>query len=230
METPQQTGRKAFDPKFVKELLSPNTWFIEQIKEWGEIVLGVECENKYKIKNETGQQIGFVAEFSDHSRFYLGSHRPFVAAVFNTKGIRVLEFERPSFLFWSSMKVLDGLFNSLGTVNRRFSLLDRKYKLSTEENVNFNTVYSKFSQFWTFELLDHQGEKIGQITKNWSGAVQEFFTDADNFTIKLEGRGTQLNLKERSILLGTAISIDFDFFENNVCYSALGTLTGFING
>ncbi len=57
MEIPQQAGRKAFDPEFVNELLSPNTWFVEQIKEWGEIILGVECENKYEIKNETGPQI-----------------------------------------------------------------------------------------------------------------------------------------------------------------------------
>ena len=38
---------------------------------------------------------------------------------------------------------------------------------------------------WTFELLGLDGRPVGEIRKQWSGLLQEAFTDADNFGVAL---------------------------------------------
>ena len=51
------------------------------------------------------------------------------------------------------------------------------------------------------------------ISKKWGGALREVFSDADTFRIEF---GTASWTEEqRAVLLAAAISIDFDFFENN---------------
>ena len=54
--------------------------------------------------------------------------------------------------------------------------------------------------------------KAGKITKKWVGAIKEMFTDADTFALTFS---KDLDTKSKAILLGTAILIDFAFFEDN---------------
>ena len=54
--------------------------------------------------------------------------------------------------------------------------------------------------------------KVGKITKKWVGAIKELFTDADTFALNFS---KDLDPKSKAIILGTAILIDFAFFEEN---------------
>ncbi len=55
---------------------------------------------------------------------------------------------------------------------------------------------------------------MGAISKKWQGFIKEGFTDADRFLVDF-GSEQEWTLSERAVLLCAAISIDFDFFENN---------------
>lgn len=55
-------------------------------------------------------------------------------------------------------------------------------------------------------------EKVGRITKQWTGLVKEAFTDADNFGINFP---IDLDVKVKATLLGALFLIDFMFFEES---------------
>ncbi|MFA6318338.1 MAG: phospholipid scramblase-related protein, partial [Elusimicrobiota bacterium] len=64
-------------------LLERSTWVIQQKKEWGEILIGIESTNKYEVLSENAESLGFVAEEGSGllqflKRFFLRGHRPFV--------------------------------------------------------------------------------------------------------------------------------------------------------
>ena len=62
-------------------------------------------------------------------------------------------------------------------------------------------------------MLSTRGSGDSVITKRWSGALREVFADADSFMIDYE-QGTW-STDERAVIFAAALSIDFDFFENN---------------
>ena len=62
---------------------------------------------------------------------------------------------------------------------------------------------------WTF-FIDQGDREVGKITKRWSGALKEVFTDADNFAVHFPA---ELSLSEKSLLLGAVFLIDFVHFE-----------------
>ena len=101
----------------------------------------------------------------------------------------------------------------LGRIERRFNLLVKKYTLYDDRGVAFATIKSPLWKLWTFPIYDANENQIGQISKKWTGLLQEYFTDADNFIIDF-GQ-TNWTLSQRAVLLGAAVSVDFDFFENN---------------
>ena len=77
----------------------------------------------------------------------------------------------------------------------------------------FATIKSPLWRFWTFPLLDAEGREVARIEKRWSGFFKEVMSDADKFEVDV---GTHAwTLAERAVIFAAAISIDFDFFENN---------------
>lgn len=64
-----------------------------------------------------------------------------------------------------------------------------------------------------FEVLSSDGgQKVGTINKEWSGYVQEKFTNADNFTICFP---VDLDVRIKAVLLAACFLIDFMYFEEN---------------
>ena len=62
----------------------------------------------------------------------------------------------------------------------------------------------------TMEIKTANGEVIGKITNEWSGALQETITDADNFCVCCPA---ELDLGCKVALLGAAFLFDYLFFE-----------------
>ena len=61
--------------------------------------------------------------------------------------------------------------------------------------------------------MDLQGKKVANIAKKWGGALREVFTNADAFLIDYGAANWKAH--ERAVIFAAAISIDFDFFEQN---------------
>lgn len=207
----------AYDPAMKYVLGSSDQLFIQQhARSWLEILFNWEQVNQYFI--QIGQrQVGYIEElnvsfFRTLSRLFLGSHRPLDVAVV-TGNTQILELRRKFFFFFSNLQVMTTRGTVLGRVQRRLGIINRRYDLIDESGDVFATIRSPFFRIWTFHIFDRNDNKVGMISKKWSGFLKEAFTDADNFLIDF-GAG-EWTPAQRAVIFATAISIDFDFFENN---------------
>ena len=71
-------------------------------------------------------------------------------------------------------------------------------------------------------MKGEDGYSEAEIAKKWGGGLREIFTDADTFRVAF-GAGSWTP-EQRTVVFAAAISIDFDFFENN---QGSGGLVGF---
>ncbi len=192
--------------------------FVRQRKEWTEIVIDWETRNQYTVMDAQQNEIATVAEkaggFADFfKRSFLRSHRPFEIGIFDRTGGLVCTLARSFFFFFSDLEVRDDGHRPVGRVERRFGVLHRKYDLYDEAGALFAQIKGPVWRIWTFPVADTRGTGQAVITKRWGGGLREIFTDADTFMIDfMQGSWSE---SERRVLFAAAISIDFDFFENN---------------
>lgn len=200
------------------EMLDSPQLYVRQKKEWAEILVNWETANQYEILDTDNNPVGMIAErsggfFDTIKRMFLRSHRPLSIDVFDRAGKAVLHLGRTFFWFFSDLFVDSPSGQHLGAVHRRFGILYKKYELIDERGQVFARIEAPLWRIWTFPLLDSSGRKVGQISKKWSGFMREMFTDADTFLIDF-GDGSWSS-SQRAVILAAAISVDFDFFEEN---------------
>jgi len=192
--------------------------FVQQKKEWIEIVVDWETGNKYAILDPNKNPLGYMAEesggFWNHiKRVLLRSHRPFLVRILNPSGHPLLKLNRAFFWFFSDLDVVDSEGSRLGSVHRRFGIIYKKYDLKDATGQIFARISSPIWRWWTFPILDTTGEPRAVISKRWGGALREIFTDAD--TYRVEFGMHPWTWEQRAIIFAASVSIDFDFFENN---------------
>lgn len=191
---------------------------IKQKRELAEIFLGFETTNKYMLFDSDGAPCGNIIErgsgfMSFLKRVFLKSRRPFVIDVNDAQGKAILELSRPFFWFFSDITVKVPTGAVLGSAHRKFAILSKIYELRDANGRPFSKINSSLFKVWTFAIRDTQDNELARISKKWSGALKEMFTDSDNFMIEF---GThQWSAAQRAVILASAISVDFDFFENN---------------
>jgi uncharacterized protein YxjI len=193
-----------------------DSYYIQQLREWGEIVFNIETVNRYEILNSKAEKVGFMAEksggFITHLlRWVLRAHRPMEIEVLNQKQEQVLCFKRPFYWFWSDLSVIDSAGEKIGSIQRKFSIINKFYHLCDSNGKKFATIKSPVWRLWSFPVYDLTLKEIGRVSKNWGGMLQEIFTDADKFHVNFPS----WNEEQKSVLLAAAISIDMDYFENN---------------
>ncbi|MFA6029143.1 MAG: phospholipid scramblase-related protein [Elusimicrobiota bacterium] len=204
----------------MSDLLARNIWVIQQKKEWTEILTGFETRNRYEILSDKAEGIGFVAEEGEGflkwiTRVFLRGHRPFVIAILDASKNVVLRVRRPWFWIWSSTFVEDAAGKPLGAIHRKFRLFGRRFEVHDAAGQLTGRVDAGFFRIWTFDLMDAMGAKTGTITKKWGGLLKEAFTDSDRFVVALEGPAAPQNADAKAVLLGAALALDFDYFEDN---------------
>jgi uncharacterized protein YxjI len=192
--------------------------FVRQRKEWAEILIDWESQNQYAVFDRDQRELGFVVEkaggFLDLlKRGLFRSHRPFEIGVFETGGALLFHLSRAFFFIFSSLSVEDDHCRSLGRVERRFGLLHRNYDLHDDAGQRFARIRGPRWRIWTFPVSDERGQKEALISKRWSGGFRELFSDADTFMIDF--CGGDWSEVQRIVIFAAAISIDFDFFEDN---------------
>ena len=192
--------------------------FVKQRKEWTEILVDWETRNQYQLLDDQGGEIGVIAEKAGGvgsfvRRALLRSHRGFEIAVFERTGEPVLRLERPFFFLFSDLTVSDPAGKVLGHVKRRFGLLYKRYDLQDATGRVFAQIAAPRWRLWTFPIADESQGRSATIAKKWGGGLREVFADADTFRVEfLQGDWSGA---ERAVILAAALSIDFDFFENN---------------
>ncbi|XP_050041648.1 phospholipid scramblase 2-like [Dermacentor andersoni] len=192
-----------------------------------EMLIPFEQQNKYVVKNSMGQFVFMALEQSDLlSRCFCGTIRPFQLSLLDYRNVEVLRLFRPlrcnCSLCWcclQEMDVRDASGASMGSIRMEctiiypnFSILDSQGNVVLLVKGPFCTT-SICCQDVVFDILATDGvNKLGAITKTWTGAFREAFTDADNFTVTFP---MDLDVKIKAVLLGAVFIIDFVFFESS---------------
>lgn len=207
-----------FDP--ASRLFNSNSLLIEQhARSWYEILLSWEQRNQYAIRDGMGAHRGAVVEQgvglgAALARVLLGSHRPLELIIFGEHDHEIiLTLERPFYWFLSDMRVEDGAGRILGRVVKKLTLARKVYELSDASGRMFGRIVSGIFRIWTFPVLDSSGQQIALISKKWGGLLKEYMTDADQFAV--DYTSPTLSVEQRAVIFAAALSIDFDYFENN---------------
>lgn len=203
--------------------------FIRQVKEWGEIITGFESANKYELLNEDNEKIGFIAENSSGIfklliRSFFKSHRPLDVRVYDKQGNDVIHLDRSFYFFFSTMMVKDRAGRVLGSIDQKFAIFRKRYELKDHLGKSFAKIDSGFFSFFSFDIeCLRSGRSLGHIKKRWGNLLKEMFTDSDTFGVDISN---ELTDDQKAIVLSTAISVDFDYFEDN---SARGSGFNFLD-
>lgn len=229
----------------IYELLKEPTLVIERQVEFMNLIVGFEQANKYKIMNSLGQQIGYMEEkdyglLKAIGRQFFKLQRPFEIDIFNNYGDLLLTVKRNFAIINSHIKCyLPGvdeygnmMREEIGESRQKWHLWKRRYDLfkledeEKEEYEQFGMIDAPFLSF-EFPVNNESGEVIGSVDRNWVGLGRELFTDTGVYIIRMDpgsfaGLGDQypavagpLTLDQRAILLGNAISVDFDYFSRH---------------
>ena len=193
-------------------LLSINSLVVSQQKEWGEIVTGFETINRYTVSNTSGRVLYLAAEEAGSMllRWFLKALRPFTIAVLTQEGQPVLRVVRPFRFYFHRAEVIDSQGQSLGVIERRFSILRRIYSVFDSSGEEVYQLFGPILHPWTFEIKNN-GVEYGKITKKWSGLLKEGFTDADNFGVMFPA---EWDVRLKALFMGGVFLIDFVHFEN----------------
>jgi hypothetical protein len=224
----------------VVDLLSRPTLVVERKLEMMNVFLGFEQANRYTIMDENGGHLGYMEE-EDFGitkailRQVYRLHRPFSVRVLDRQGVHILTIRRPfSFINSHIMALLPGVHEensmAIGETKQQWHLWRRRYNLflrASEDNYDqFGRVDAGFLSF-EFPVTDRDGTVIGCVDRNWVGLGRELFTDTGVYVIRmdpysfsgLEERfpsvGGPMTLDQRAVLLGTAVSVDFDYFSRH---------------
>lgn len=224
----------------IARILSEPTIVIERQIEMMNVFLGFEQANKYAIMDAFGNRIGRMEErdlglFKMITRQVYRLHRPFHVDVFDNYDNHVLTIKRPFSFINSHIKAILPSSNInendfiIGESIQSWHLWRRRYNLfkaSDPENFDqFGEIDSRFLSF-DFPVRDEQGQVIASVDRNWVGLGREFFTDSGVYIVRMDPVSFQgvgydnvskqaLTLDQRAILLGNAVSIDFDYFSRH---------------
>jgi uncharacterized protein YxjI len=185
---------------------------VRQEVEHLEAFTGIETENRYSVSTPDGEQLLYAYEESGFlARMFLKSHRPLEIHVVDGDDEHLITAGRGFFWFLSHLHVRDGSGREIGSLRRRFSVLNRRFELEDSRGALLAEIRGPRLRPNTF-MVYKQGEEIGRVTKQWSGIGKEVFTDADTFRVQIDtGRAD----RDFSLLmLASALAIDLDFFES----------------
>ncbi|KAK4886057.1 hypothetical protein RN001_002328 [Aquatica leii] len=222
MSAPQHTSNC---PPGLEYLSMVDQLLVHQKVELLEVIIGFETQNKYSIKNSLGQKVYYAGENSDCcTRNCCGPLRSFEMRIFDNHKNHVMSFQRPfaCATCWfpcclQSMEISAPPGNVIGIVEQKWSIF---IPVFTVKNSSGNVLFRIEGPFCTlscccgdveFNIFTADGKnKIGKITKQWTGLIKEAFTDTDNFGVSFP---IDLDVRAKATLLGALFLIDFMFFE-----------------
>ncbi len=196
----------------MERLSSISSLVVSQQKEWGEILTGFETKNRYAISDVSGSRLYLAAEEAGSTllRWFLKALRPFTITVLTENSQVILRVIRPFRFYFHRADVVDSQGQTIGVIERRFSVLRRIYSVLDSSGEEVFQLLGPILHPWTFQIRN-DGVEYGKITKKWSGLLKEGFMDADNFGVMFPG---EWDVKLKALFLGAVFLIDFVHFEN----------------
>lgn len=197
---------------------------VHQEVELLEAFTGFETANRYTVKNSLGQPVFYAVEDTGCcNRNCCGPSRPFDMRLMDHSQREVIHLSRPlrcqSCWFPCCLQELDvegpgG--HVLGSVRQRWSLLRPSFSVHDASGKRVLDIVGPVCTCSMcgdveFELVSvANDQRVGCISKQWSGLAKEAFTDADNFGVSFP---IDLDPNLKATVLGATFLIDFMFFE-----------------
>ena len=187
---------------------------VNQVHELGEW-FGFETRNKYQIMDEKQVPLGYAAEQQKGIlgfilRQYLGHWRKFDVHFFTPDRQLALVGHHPFRWLFQRIEICDPQGRVLGAIQQRFSILSKRFDVENAKGMTIMEVSSPIWKLWTFSFM-HQGKKLAQVQKKWSGLFAESLTDKDKFMVEFSS--PTLNETERTVVMASAVFIDLLYFE-----------------
>ncbi len=187
---------------------------VQQVHEMFEWV-GFETRNKYRIIDSQGHEIAFAAEQQKGLlnllfRQWLGHWRKFDVHFFSNDRVIFMIGHHPFRWFFQRLELKDTHGRFLGAIQRRFSILSKRFDVENEHGIVIMEVSSPIWRIWNFTFLS-RGRAVAVINKKWSGLFSEALTDRDNFLIDYSD--PSLSETSKKLVLAAAIFVDLMFFE-----------------
>lgn len=168
-------------------------------------------------------------------------HRPFTVRVFDSMGNHTLTIQRPFSFINSHIQcflpaAVDQSETSpdllIGESRQEWHPWRRRYNLFVNNKSasmdQFGRVDAPFLSF-QFPVADEQNRVLASVDRNWTGIGRELFTDTGVYFLRFSPERVHetllnsndivsqrpLTLTERTVMMATAISIDFDYFSRH---------------
>ncbi|XP_052227793.1 phospholipid scramblase 2-like [Dreissena polymorpha] len=220
-------------PPGLEYLAQIDQLLVKQQVELLEVLTGWESANKYKIQNSVGQQVYFAAEESNMcARQCCGPQRSFTIHITDNAGVEIIrvhrEFKCCAGCSWCAcsrgcaheVTVESPPGTLVGYVLQKQSCIEPHYAIMNAQEEELLTIKGPMCVISgpccpnvEFNVLSKDGTtEVGRISKQWSGALREYFTDADNFGISFP---MDLDVKMKATMLGAVFLIDFMYFEQS---------------
>lgn len=195
-------------------LMSFHRLLVRQVREMAEL-FGFETRNKYQITDENKNVVAFAAEESKGflgflMRQFLGHWRKFDIHFVLPNNQPFLSAHHPFRFYFERLEIKDARGNALGAVEKRFSILTKRFDILNDRGLTVMEVSSPIWKLWTFNFM-HQGRQIASVQKKWSGIFSEVLTDRDNFMV--EFTDSSMDQRERTLILAAALFVDIIYFE-----------------
>uniref|UniRef100_A0A182J931 Phospholipid scramblase n=1 Tax=Anopheles atroparvus TaxID=41427 RepID=A0A182J931_ANOAO len=212
-------------PPGLEYLTAVDQLLVHQQVELLEAFTGFETANKYEIKNTFGQKVYWAVEDTGCcNRMCCGTARAFDIKVLDNFQNEVLHFRRdlrcqsccfPCCL--QKLEVSSPPGTVIGTVEQKWTLLRPEFNIKDQHGDTVLIIRGPCCQCSLcgdvkFLVLSKDGTEVGKVTKQWTGFVQEHFTDADNFGINFP---MDLDVRVKATMLGALFLIDYMYFESN---------------
>jgi uncharacterized protein YxjI len=143
--------------------------------------------------------------------------RPFDIKIKDISGREVIHLSRPFACCLHSIEVFAPPRQLAGSVEQ-WSICPPQFVVKDAQGTVVLEIKGPFCTFSLcgsvdFQIMSRDGKtQVGKISKEWSGWLQEAFSDADNFGISFP---VDLDVKMKAVMLGACFLIDFMFFEDS---------------
>jgi len=242
MQPPQPQGAPGYAsnvPPGLEYLTHLDQVLVQQVVELLEAFTGWETDNKYAIKNITGQQCYYAFEESGCcAKQCCKNNRGFVMKIVDNTQREVIRVTRPfkccaTTCCWlpccgcmqHELTVESPPGIVIGKINSECSLWRQTLSVKMGDEGSENEVFKIVGPCcisravccvccdvtFTIESAG-TGEEVGQLKKQFTGMVKELYTDADNFSVSFP---KDLDVRAKALLISAVFLIDFLFYEDN---------------
>ena len=167
-------------------------------------------ENQYNVYNESGEEIGKIAQklsFGDKIlRMLLNKAMlPFSLEIKNANDEVEASIHRGWTFFMSKIAIHNAQGIAIGSITQKFKLFKPTFKIFNPSGELIAEITGDWKA-WNFKITDPSNNQIGTISKKWAGAMKEIFTSADKYNVTIEPSFS--NLANKIAILSGAITID----------------------